>query len=325
MDLPLEPDQIPLEKVLEVLLVDSDCAALDHFKNMILKGCGGKANIELARSAEEAAAKLGSGTIDICLADYRLGSLTNFDFITKTGAENPKTAFVLLADESRKEWIYSALHHGAQDCVRKDLLDHFGMLKTIAFSLFHKSREQELRSAALRDSLTGLGNRSLFNEQAQIMIEQARRNREQLAILFMYIDGLKPVNDTLGHMVGDELIKQVSRRISDVTRKSDVLARMGGDEFAAILPRIQSPRTVAKVMESLVGAVEAEPYSIDGHLVRVGLSCGAAIFPDEAETVEELMVVSDTRMYAAKARKRARKPASAPSQASQGVSWLAKD
>ncbi|RAU21513.1 hypothetical protein CU669_12485 [Paramagnetospirillum kuznetsovii] len=321
MDRPSDFGQGSAAKALEVLLVDGDMAVLDRVRALILQSCGGNARVDLARTADEALAKLAGGRVDICFADFVLAKESGFQLAASRDGVLPHTAFVLLADAARKEWVYSALRHGAQDCVVKDKLDTYEILKTIAFSLFHKSRELELTTAALRDPLTGLGNRALFNEQAQVLIEQARRNNEQLAVLFMDIDGLKPINDALGHAAGDELLKQVSDRIRSATRKSDVVARMGGDEFAAILPRIQSPETVAQVTEGLMEAVDRVPYTIGSHSVRVGLSCGSAVFPDEADSIMKLLAVSDARMYAAKARKRVPR-AKAPNKVPQTMKWL---
>lgn len=306
-----------------MLIVDADTASAERVRGLITGECGLSANISQVASAEDATARLDTGAIDLCLADYRLSHESGFGFTTSGDGRHPNTAFVFLADQGRKDWVYSALRHGAQDCVRKDHLDPYEMAKTMAFALYHKSREMELCAAALRDSLTGLGNRALFGEQIKILIEQARRNHEQLAILFMDVDGLKPVNDRLGHSVGDRLLQQIAKRVTGATRKSDVVARMGGDEFAAVLPRITSLQTVTQVVRSLTEAVEAKPYDIDSHSISIGLSCGAAIYPDDSESIDELLHIADTRMYATKARRRAaRLPAAASPP--QTMTWLSK-
>lgn len=298
-------DQTPQggQRPLEVLIIDDDGESVAHVRELITRSCGISANVTHASSMEDASRRLETDGIDLCLADYRLSHGGDFRFFAEAG-NRPHTALVFLTDEERKDWVYSALRHGAQDCLRKDRLDPYEMAKSLAFALYHKNREMELAAAALRDPLTGLGNRALFGEQIDILLEQARRNREQLAVLFMDVDGLKPINDTLGHTVGDKLLKQVADRIKGGTRKSDVLARLGGDEFAAVLPRIASPQTVKQVVRTLVDAVESDPYSIDAHSIRIGLSCGAAIFPKDGQSVDELLHAADTRMYAVKAQRR---------------------
>ena len=310
------------QRPLEVLIVDDDAASVEHISSLITRDCGISANVSRASSVADASLRLDTGAIDLCLADYRLSDQAGFKF-SSDGGNYPHTAFVFLADQGRKDWVYSALRHGAQDCVRKEMLDPFEIAKSMAFALFHKNREMELMAAALRDPLTGLGNRALFAEQISILIEQARRNREQLAVLFMDVDGLKPINDQLGHSVGDRLLRQLAERITGGTRKSDVVARMGGDEFAAVLPRIASPQTVRQVVQSLTESVESKPYVIDSHSIRIGLSCGAAIYPDDAEGVDDLLRIADTRMYAVKARRRAARTAKTPP-APQEMTWFPK-
>lgn len=319
------------QKPLEVLIVDDDGESAARIRELIIRGCGISANVTHASSMEDASRRLETDGVDLCLADYRFSDKSDFRFFAEAG-NRPHTALVFLTDLGRKEWVYSALRHGAQDCLRKDRLDPYEMAKSLAFALYHKNREMELTAAALRDPLTGLGNRALFGEQIAILLEQARRNREQLAVLFMDVDGLKPINDTLGHSVGDKLLKQVADRIKDGTRKSDVLARLGGDEFAAVLPRIASPQTVSQVVRTLVDAVETDPYSIDAHSIRIGLSCGAAIFPKDGQSVDELLHAADTRMYEVKARRRSAKAApptsriktSPAGQLPLNMSWLGK-
>lgn len=312
---------------LEVLIVDEDDVTASRVRDLISGDCGINANVTQVSSVEDAVGKLEGGTVDLCLADYRLSDRGGFKFSTDGGINHLHTAFVFLADQGRKEWVYSALRHGAQDCLRKDRLDPYEMAKSLAFALYHKNREMELMAAALRDPLTGLGNRALFGEQVGILIEQARRNREQLAVLFMDVDGLKPVNDQFGHSVGDHLLRQVAERIAKTTRKSDVVARLGGDEFAAVLPRIASLRTVRQVVLGLTEAVESKPYVIDSHTITIGLSCDAAIYPEDGTTLEQLLHVADTRMYETKARRRSARAAAAkspPSDPPLNMSWFGK-
>jgi two-component system cell cycle response regulator len=294
-----------------VLIVDDDDVTASRVRGLISNECGINANVTQVSSVEDAMGKLEAGTVDLCLADYRLSDRGGFKFSDECGGNDLRTAFVFLVDQGRKEWVYSALRHGAQDCLHKDRLDPYEMAKSMAFALYHKNREMELMAAALRDPLTGLGNRALFGEQVGILIEQARRNREQLAVLFMDVDGLKPVNDQFGHSVGDQLLRQVAARIAKSTRKSDVVARLGGDEFAAALPRIVSLQTVRQVILGLTEAVESKPYLIDSHTINIGLSCDAAIYPEDGASLDQLLHVADTRMYETKARRRSARNAGA--------------
>lgn len=310
----------PQPRPLQILIVDGSADAADHLRDLLTTACGvAGARIRHAFSAEQARTILHGAGIDLCLADLSLAEADGFAFLRGTDIARPRTAFILLTDRPRRDMVYAALRHGAQNLLSRDRLDSFEMVKALAFALIHKGRELELTAGALRDPLTGLGNRALFNEQVKVLLEQARRNRERMAVLFMDVDGLKPVNDRLGHAVGDRLLQQVANRIGDGLRKSDVVARLGGDEFAAVLPRPASDATVAQLMGELSRAVEAEPYHIESHTIRIGLSCGSALFPKDGESVENLLQTADSRMYADKAARRAL----APRPPGPAMSWFA--
>ena len=166
-------------------------------------------------------------------------------------------------------------------------------------------REAELSASALRDSLTGLGNRQLFREQAGKLIQQAKRAQAQVGMVFMDVDGLKPVNDSHGHHAGDQLLQQVARRILTRTRESDVVARLGGDEFVALLPGIEGAQMVNRVASDLTNAIGQTAFEVAGHTIHVGMSCGTAVFPRDSDDVDELVRIADLRMYEHKSRRKA--------------------
>lgn len=310
----------PQPRPLEILIADGNAAAAGHLRDLLATACGiAGAKIRHAASAARARSILHAGGVDLCLVDHDLAAADGFAFLRGTDLARPRTAFILLTDRPRRDMIYAALQHGAQNLLSRDRLDSFEMVKALAFALVHKGRELELTAGALRDPLTGLGNRALFNEQVKVLLEQARRNRERMAVLFMDVDGLKQVNDRLGHAVGDRLLQQVAGRIGGGLRKSDVVARLGGDEFAAVLPRPASDATVAQLMGELSRAVEAEPYRIESHTIHIGLSCGSALFPKDGRSVEDLLHLADSRMYADKAARRAL----APRPPAPAMSWFA--
>ncbi|MBI5165190.1 MAG: GGDEF domain-containing response regulator [Magnetospirillum sp.] len=286
-----------------ILLVDDDVAHLRRLEALIGRCLPGDIHVEMATGVQWALEKLSAKTFDVCFLDYRLGDGTGLDVLRAADPVRARTAFVFLAAEARKDWAYQALAHGAMDYQVKGRLDAFELQKCLGFALFRKSKELELRMEAMRDALTGLGNRSLFDEMARSALEQARRARERAALLFMDVDGLKPVNDTYGHQAGDRLLKMVGARILTRVRKCDILARVGGDEFAALLPRIDEPKTAVRVARDIEAAVTQAPYRIGDHDIRVGVSLGAAIFPDEAADLDTLVRVADARMYRVKARR----------------------
>jgi diguanylate cyclase (GGDEF)-like protein len=155
------------------------------------------------------------------------------------------------------------------------------------------------RHLALHDHLTGLPNRRLYQDRLAIALERARRSEAQAALLVVDLDRFKQVNDTMGHHVGDLVLQQVAAMFSARVRRSDTVARTGGDEFSIILEEPTSRADAIRVGEALK-LILNEPMQLDGKEVRVGASIGIAIFPDDAEEMEHLCVAADLRMYDAK-------------------------
>jgi diguanylate cyclase len=164
---------------------------------------------------------------------------------------------------------------------------------------------------ALHDELTGLPNRRLFQDRLVGSIERARRTGTHVALLLLDLDNFKLVNDTAGHHVGDQLLKHVSDLFTGRVRKSDTVARTGGDEFSVILEEPMTRADAARVGKILTRLLE-EPFDFDGKAVQVGASVGIAVFPDDAKDAEALRIAADLRMYAGKMAAREEAAANVP-------------
>jgi diguanylate cyclase (GGDEF)-like protein/PAS domain S-box-containing protein len=163
-----------------------------------------------------------------------------------------------------------------------------------------KQMEEEIRSLAFSDPLTGLPNRRLLLDRLAQALSRARRSRLSLAIMFLDLDNFKQINDTLGHDVGDTLLKEVAARLSACVRTGDTVSRPGGDEFIIVLSEISHADDAALVADKII-RVTRVPVVIDGHSLPVSTSIGIAVYPvggsDDAQT---LMMKADKSMYAAK-------------------------
>ncbi len=149
---------------------------------------------------------------------------------------------------------------------------------------------------ALHDVLTGLPNRRLFEDRLAIALERARRTGTQAALLVLDLDRFKQVNDTLGHHVGDLLLQHVAKVFNARVRRSDTVARTGGDEFSVILESPTNGAEALHVGRSLQSLL-ADPLALENHRVNIGISFGAAVFPDDAQEMEALCIAADLRMY----------------------------
>ncbi len=162
-----------------------------------------------------------------------------------------------------------------------------------------RQAEADIQQLAHYDTLTGLPNRMLWGIRARAALQGARRHDDALAVLFIDLDHFKTVNDSLGHRSGDALLQTVASRLSGCIREEDFLARIGGDEFVVLLPRLSDHHdadTVARKMLASMGT----PIEIEGHLLQPSMSIGIALFPDDGIDVDTLLKHADTAMYAAK-------------------------
>ena len=161
-----------------------------------------------------------------------------------------------------------------------------------------RKTEQRVAHMARYDTLSGLANRHLFNETLDDMLGRQVKN-QQLALLYIDLDHFKSVNDTLGHHIGDELIRVSAARLSAIVREHDLAARLGGDEFAVLLTRVSDLRTAHICAQRIVDAM-AEPFNLMGQTVRVSASVGVAYSPTRGLESEEFMRQADLALYAAK-------------------------
>jgi diguanylate cyclase (GGDEF)-like protein/PAS domain S-box-containing protein len=189
------------------------------------------------------------------------------------------------------EWYHSAL------------LDEDGNIASIlSFVQDVSSRiqaEERLQYMATRDALTGLPNRLLLHERVTQAIALAKRNGRRVGVLFIDLDRFKNVNDTLGHRIGDELLKHVTHALSNALRETDLLARLGGDEFMVIVEDFDDPTVLGRIAQKLLDAI-AQPFKIEEHDIYVTSSIGIAVYPDDSDDPDELLKHADVAMYRSK-------------------------
>ncbi|MDQ1920208.1 bifunctional diguanylate cyclase/phosphodiesterase [Massilia pseudoviolaceinigra] len=184
-----------------------------------------------------------------------------------------------------------------------------------------KESQEQLDHMAHHDSLTALPNRLLFHDRLLHALKRAARDGQQLAVLFIDLDRFKNVNDTLGHHVGDELLKQVASALQGKLREGDTLARLGGDEFIVLLENVSGQSGAGQVAEKLMAMFE-QPFIVSDYELFVTGSVGISMFPDDAADLNMLIRNADVAMYQAKARGRNGYQFYAPSMTGEGVERL---
>ncbi|THB67628.1 MAG: diguanylate cyclase [Desulfovibrio sp.] len=218
-------------------------------------------------------------------------------FLLELRTKGQVANFELLArcKDHRRIWISvsARLVPSSQD---DDLEEIEGLVEDITD---RKISEMHLERQATYDELTDIPNRFLFKARFDQVLTQAERMGHALAVLYIDLDSFKEINDTLGHHVGDTVLKEVARRLQSRVRRSDLLARIGGDEFAALLINISSRERVPKVALGILKEL-VRPYTVKGKECQIGASIGASLFPDDGSTMEELLRKADAAMYKAK-------------------------
>ncbi|NOQ88154.1 MAG: EAL domain-containing protein [Gammaproteobacteria bacterium] len=160
-----------------------------------------------------------------------------------------------------------------------------------------KIAEETINFQAYHDLLTRLPNRALLRDRLSLAINQAKREDEKLAVMFLDLDRFKNINDSLGHMIGDELLQQVSIRLKECIRAADTLARFGGDEFTLMLPKLHDGHKDASKLAEKITDTLKQPFNVDGHELYVSASIGIALYPQDGTDIDSLIKHADVAMY----------------------------
>ena len=171
----------------------------------------------------------------------------------------------------------------------------------LSSSVMRQNLLDKIHFQAFHDSLTKLPNRLKFENTLAKLVSAEESQREKFALMFLDLDGFKSVNDNQGHTVGDELLKSVSQRLKGCLHERDLLARMGGDEFAVLLRGVKSQESAHSIALRLCNAI-GKKFSIDKYNLKIGVSIGVSFFPENGQTVDDLLRNADFAMYEAKAQ-----------------------
>ncbi len=205
--------------------------------------------------------------------------------------------------------IYLTAHSDQKILKRAKSTEPFGYIikpfedrelySNIEIALHKHKLQSDLNKMAYFDSLTGLPNRNVFIDRLNQLINNSKRCNRMFALLFLDLDNFKPVNDNFGHDAGDKLLCEVAGRLSDCVRKSDTVARIGGDEFNIILSDLSSIKDVEIVARKIITQL-GEPFDFSEFTCSIGVSIGISIFPSDGADLETLIKNADTSMYVAK-------------------------
>lgn len=242
---------------------------------------------------------------DVLLIDLNLPECIGLETLMKIKQFASDTPIVVLTGNEEQTIGDRAIQLGAQDYIPKFELTANLLRRSIRFARERFDLMQSLENLVSLDKLTLLYNRTSFDEKLTTAISESKRYHRQFALLFIDIDDFKQINDELGHLAGDQLLKLIASRLKVFNRSSDYIARYGGDEFVVIATNIQSQEELAKLVNSKSKALNDKyPINLPDkplRFVHVSVSIGVSLYSNETDSPEKLIHAADKAMYKAKA------------------------
>ena len=267
-------------------------------------------NIQItqASSANSGLLEFETDDFDAVLLDYRLPDMDGLDTLRLLVRHpNHHAAIIILTGAMENDELeQKCIEAGAQDVLFKSDISHKHLTRAIVHARTRHLLERELfeshqrlRTLAENDSLTGLANRYYFDESLRTAIPRANRLNDKLALLFLDLDNFKIINDSMGHDAGDQLLKEVARRLLHVVRNGDIVCRLGGDEFAILAHNFETQDRIVQLAERILEELR-HPFMIKNSEQFISASIGVATYPDAGHDASDMLKAADLAMYRAK-------------------------
>ncbi|WP_339458560.1 GGDEF/EAL domain-containing response regulator [Pseudomonas sp. EA_105y_Pfl2_R69] len=234
---------------------------------------------------------------DLVLLDIEMSGMSGFA-VCKALKADPKlcdAAVIFVTSHVQTDNELRALEYGGIDFIHKPLNAQVARAHIKA----HLALRNEAKKLANHDALTGLPNRALLQDRTEQALQKARRSEARVAMLLLDLDNFKGINDSLGHSIGDALLKEVAERLAQASRALDTVSRQGGDEFIILLPEVSGFDVVGDFAARLLSTISA-PFILKGNRHDLSASIGISLFPDDSEDTESLYRHADSAMYQAK-------------------------
>lgn len=294
------------------LMVEDDPADAEVFTEMLNTAFEGKYSVVCVDRFEKTVKALAEGSFEALILDMNLPDRSGVENVYQLGKSYPSLPIIVLTGNEDLELAIDSLQNGAQDYLSKNKVTPEILQQSLRYAKERKQIELKLKDAlnevskkngllevrANHDTLTGLANRSYFRDVAMRNITRAKRLKQKIGLLYFDIDEFKKINDTYGHLVGDELLKQVAVRLKLVIREADFLARIGGDEFVIITDVIENEDEVYPILQRIQDQFE-QPFKVVNHDLQITSSIGISYYP-HAEDLDMLIKQADRAMYQAK-------------------------
>ena len=294
------------------LMAEDDPVDAEVFTEMLNTAFDGRYSVVCVDRFEKTVKALDEGNFEALILDMNLPDRSGVENVSQLGKIYPSLPIIVLTGNEDHELAIDSLQNGAQDYLSKNKVTPEILQQSLRYAKERKQIELRLKDAlnevsrkngllqvrANHDTLTGLANRSYFRDVALRNITRAKRLSQKIGLLYFDIDEFKKINDTYGHLLGDELLKQVAVRLKLVIREADFLARIGGDEFVIITDVIEREDEVYPILQRIQDQFE-KPFKVINHELQITSSIGISYYP-HAENLDMLIKQADRAMYQAK-------------------------
>ena len=282
----------------KVLLIEDNPGDARLIREMLAEEPEAPFALHCAERLQHGLEQLSAGETVLVLLDLSLPDSFGLETFAKVYAHSPTVPIIVLTGNDDQTVALSAVKGGAQDYLVKGRLDRELLLRSMQYSIERKRYQVQLEHQANYDALTGLPNRTLLHDRLRQAVF-AQRRVHAIAVVFIDLDHFKFVNDSLGHGVGDKLLRGMADRLRGVLREGDTVARLGGDEFVLILNDQNNEEVVFRAMQRIVARVN-EPMLIESKELYVTCSAGISLYPQDGPDVDTLLKNADVAMYRAK-------------------------
>jgi diguanylate cyclase (GGDEF)-like protein len=287
------------QKSINILLIEDNPGDAHLVEVMLSQPEESCFRLHIADSLSVAYEKINNNDFQVALLDMNLPDGEGIENITALRIAAPNLPIVVLSGRRDELFALEAVKAGAQDYLVKGQIDEWQLSRALNYAIERKQLQDSILFMAQHDQLTGLANRTLFHARLEHAMHNAARRDEYLAVLYLDMDHFKPINDALGHEIGDRLLIEAARRLESFVREIDTVARLGGDEFAIVLEGINSTQDVATVSQKIISGL-AEAFTIAEHSLHISSSIGVAIYPQHGKDIPTVIKNADAAMYKAK-------------------------
>ncbi len=299
-----------MSELIRVLLIEDELDYARSLQERLAREAHQSAVVRPVGSLQEGLSVLAKGEADVVLLDLYLPESRGLETYERIVSQAPEIPVVILTAVDNDALALEAVRQGAQDFVVKGQVDGKLLFRIIRYAIERHRMQAALRSLSMLDELTGLYNRRGFLRLAEQHMKLANRTKRALLLMLVDVDGLKRINDTHGHAMGDQALKEAGEVLRGTFRTSDVIARIGGDEFAviAIDAAKHSTDVLTRRLTEKLAAANARP----GRAFKLALSVGiVGLEPTQESSLEQVMTLADQALYEQKRQKLERESKSA--------------